>query len=78
MHHIAVRPKIISYTYMVKWIIYQVDISNREFKNNKEVMGSFSLHNLQLMYNLLKPQILYKKQFLEKFFKENEDPADVT
>lgn len=31
LHHIATRPKIHSYTNMVKWIIDDIDISGREF-----------------------------------------------
>ena len=32
LHRIAVQPKIIPYIDMVKWIIDDADISNREFK----------------------------------------------
>lgn len=32
LHRIAARPKILPYTDMVKWIIDNADISNREFK----------------------------------------------
>ena len=35
LHRIAARPKIITYTYMVKWIIDMVDVSDREFNNNR-------------------------------------------
>ena len=64
---------------MIKWIIDMVDVSDREFKNQRqEVMGSFSVDSLRLMYHLPKPQKLYNKQFLEKFSKENEDSTDVT
>ena len=50
MHCIATRPKIIPYTDMVKWIIDQVDILDREFRNIwQEVMGSFSPDNLRIM-----------------------------
>ena len=41
-------------------------------------MGSFSLDNLHLMYQLPEPQKLYNKEFLEHFNEENEDPLDVT
>lgn len=41
-------------------------------------MGSFTLDNLRLMYHLPEPQVIYNKQFIEKFAKENEDPADYT
>ena len=62
LHRIVARPKIIPYIDMVKWIIDQADILDREFKNSsQEVMGSFSPDNLQLMYHLLKPQMIYNK-----------------
>ena len=47
LHCIATRLKIIPYTDMVKWIIDQVDVSDKEFKNSKqEVMGYYSPDNL--------------------------------
>ena len=62
LHRIAARPKIIPYTNMVKWVIDEVDISDRTFKKKwQEVMGSFSPDNLRLMYQLLEPQNIYKK-----------------
>ena len=62
LHYIAARPKIILYTYMVKWIIDQVDVLDREFKNTThEVMVSFSRDNLRLIYNLPKPWMFYNK-----------------
>ena len=32
LHRIAARPKILPYTDMVKWVLDNVDIKNREFK----------------------------------------------
>ena len=62
LHRIATRPKIIPYTYMVKWVIDEVDISDREFKTrSQEVMGYFSPDNLRLMYHLPEPQVIYNK-----------------
>lgn len=79
LHRIARRPKIIPYTDMVKWVINEVDISNREFKKrSQEVMGSFTPYNLRLMYPLPEPQVIYNRQFVEKFAKENEDLVDCT
>jgi len=68
LHCIAMRPKLILYTDMVKWIVDQVDVSNIEFNNSrKDFMGSFSPNNLRLLYLILEPQAFYNKQFLEKF-----------
>jgi len=79
LHRTATRPKIIPYKDMVKWVIDEVDISNKTFKNKtKKIMWSFSLDNLQLMYQLPEPHNLYKKVFLEHFSNENEDLLDFT
>jgi len=78
LHRIAMRLKIIPYTDMV-WVINEADISDREFKTrSQEVMGSFTPSNLWLMYHLPEPQVIYNKQFIEKFAKENENPVDCT
>lgn len=64
---------------MVKWVIDNVNISDRTSTNSRhEVMGSFTPDNLHLMYHLPKPQKLYDKDFIEHFAKENEDPMDIT
>lgn len=48
LHKIAARPKIFLYTYMVKWVIDDVDVSDRIFKNQAhDVMGSFTLGDLR-------------------------------
>lgn len=79
LHRIAMRLKIIPYTNMVKWIIDDADISDREFKTRgQEVIGSFTPDNLRLMYHLPKPQVTYNKQFVEKLVKENEDLTNCT
>lgn len=76
---IASRPKILPYTYMVKCVTYNINVSDITFRNARhEVMGFFTLDSLRQMYHLPKPQNLSKKDFLEHFSKENEDPLDVT
>jgi len=43
LHKIAVRPKILPYTDMVKWILDSVDITNRQFKTQRQgLIGSFT------------------------------------
>lgn len=60
LHHIAARPKILPYTVMVKWIIDDADISNREFKtSSQEVIGSFTSNSLRLMYHLPELHAIY-------------------
>jgi len=62
LHRIAMQPKIIPYTDMVKWIIDDVDISYREFKTGgHEVIGSFAPYNLRLMYHLPQPWVTYNR-----------------
>ena len=57
IHCIAARPKILPYTNMVKWIIDDLDIFDKEFKTtSQEVMGSFTPNNLRRMYHLPEPQ----------------------
>jgi len=79
LHRVAARPNILPYIDMEKWIIDHDNISDKEFNTwYQEVMGSFTPSNLRHMYHLPKPQASYKKQFMEKFAKENEDLADCT
>lgn len=79
LHHIATQPKIIPYTDMVKWVIDEANISYREFKTrSQEVMGSFTMDNLQFMYLLPEPQVIYNRKFVEKFAKEKDNLMDYT
>jgi len=79
LHIIAAIPKILPYTDMVKWVIDNVNILDKTFRNARhEVMGSFIPNNLRKMYHLPEPQNLYDKFFLENFAKENEDPLEIT
>ena len=71
---IPARPKKLPYTNMVKWVVDNVNISDRTFRNARhEVMGSFTLDNLHQMYQLPEPQKLYDKDFLQHFTKKKED-----
>lgn len=79
LHRIAARPKILPYTNMVKWVLDNADITDRQFNSqSQELIGSFTPQDLRLMYHLLEPQASYSKQFVEKFAKENEDLAQCT
>lgn len=78
LHRITARIKILPYMDMVRWIISNVDISDRTFRNSTHtVMGSFKLDNLHQMSHLPEPQNIYDKASIEHFSKENEDPMDV-
>ena len=66
LHIIVVRHKIFPYTNMVRWIINNMDISDRTFINSRhEVIWSFKLEKLLRMYHLPEPQKLYDKAFIE-------------
>ena len=65
LHRIAARQKIIPYTNMVKWVIDEADISDRQFRTRSQrVMIYFTPDNLWLMYHLLEPQVIYNRQFV--------------
>ena len=78
-HRIFARLKIIPYINMVKWFLNEADIWDREFKmRSQEVIGSFTLDNLRLMYHLPEPHIIYNRHFVEMFSKENDNRVDYT
>ena len=77
LHRIATRLKIIPYIDIVKWVIDEADISDREFRTRSQgVIRSFTSNNLWLMYHLPELQVIYNRQFIENFAKENNDLAD--
>lgn len=76
LHRIGVRPKILPYMDMVKWILDNAQIKNRQFKiHGQGLIGSFVAQDLKLMYHLLEPQATYNKQFMEKFSKGKPIPG---
>jgi len=53
LHSIAARPKIVPYTDMVKWVLDNANILDRQFKSqDQEVIGSSTPQDLRLMYHL--------------------------
>jgi len=79
LRRIVARPKILPYMNMVKWILDNVDIKNRQFKTQgQRLIGSFTAQDLKLMYHLSEPLATYNKHFTEKFAKENQDLAKTT
>ena len=64
---------------MVKWVLDSTDISDRKFRTpDQELIGSFTMEDLRLMYQLPEPQVTYNKQFMENFFKEHTNLAECT
>ena len=79
LHRIAARPKILPYTDMVKWILDDAELNNRQFKiQGHGIVGSFAAQDLKLMYHLPEPQATYNAQFVKKFAAENPDLSDTT
>ena len=57
LHRIAARPKILPYMDMIKWILDNADMDNRQFKiQGQGLIGSFAAQDLNLMYHLPEPQ----------------------
>ena len=72
LHRIAARPKILPYTDMIKWILDNAEMNNRQFKiQGHGLIGSFVAQDLNLMYHLPEPQATYNAQFVKKFVVEN-------
>lgn len=79
LHTIAARPKILPCTDMIKWILDNADMNNRQFKvHGHGLIGSFVAQDLKLMYHLPEPQVTYNAQFVNKFAAENPDLSETT
>ena len=56
LHRIGAWAKILPYTNMIRWVVENVNIEDRQFKNSKiELMGSFKDEDLKEMYHLPHP-----------------------
>ncbi|MCY6488288.1 hypothetical protein, partial [Actinobacillus pleuropneumoniae] len=72
-------PKIIPYTDMIKWILDNVEMNNRQFKiQGHGLIGSFVAQDLKLMYHLPEPQAIYNAQLIKKFVAENPNLSETT
>jgi len=73
LHRIGARAEILPYIDMISWVVENLSIEDRQFKNSKmELMGSFLAKYLEKMYHIPYPQDIYDKSYLEKFEKKNE------
>jgi len=78
LHKVVARPKLLPYTDMVKWIVENVTIEDKEFVTSRQVViDSFKLKDIRRMYHLTEPHMVYDKAFVEKFSAENEEPFEV-
>lgn len=56
LHRIVARPKVLPYTDIVRWVVDQLDITDRMFITLKKiVIGSLKVEDLRKMYRL--PQL---------------------
>src|ERR1700733_9791101 len=79
LHRIVARAKILPYTDMIKWILDNAELNNRQFKvQGHGLIGSFAAQDLKLMYHLPEPQTTYNAQFVKKFVAENPNLAETT
>jgi len=47
LHRIGARNKILTYTNMIRWVVENLSIEDRQFRNSKmELMGSFKMKDL--------------------------------
>jgi hypothetical protein len=77
MHKIAVRPQLLPYCDMIRWVLDHVDIPTRMIINKQKVMiGTFREKHLRAMYKLSPtPNLTHNAKFLEGFKKECEQYA---
>ena len=79
LHRIAAKPKILPYTDMIKWILDNAEMNNRQFKvQGHGLIRSFAAQDLKIMYHLPEPQVTYNAQFVKKFVAENPNLAETT
>jgi len=77
LHRIVARPKILPYTYMVIWVVDNLDITDKTFINMKKtVILSFKVEYLRKMYHLPQSKKKYDMQFVQKFMQENLNPIE--
>lgn len=70
LHRIGARAKILPYMDMIRWVVENVNIEYRQFKNsNMELMVSFKVDDLKQLYHLPNRKDIYDKLFLANFVK---------
>ena len=62
LHRIGAREKILPYNDMIRWVVENLTIEDRQFRNSRmELMGSFKAEDLKQMYHIPNPQDIYDK-----------------
>jgi len=56
LHRIGAIEKILPYTDMIRWVVENLTIEDKQFRNLRmEIMGSFKAEYLKQMYHILDP-----------------------
>jgi len=56
LHRIGARAKMLPYNDMIRWVVENLSIEDRQFKNSRmELMGSFKAEDLKQMYHIPNP-----------------------
>ena len=75
LHRIGERAKILPNTYMIRLVIENLIIEDRQFNNSRmELIGLFREEDLKKMYHIPDPQDIYDSTFVANFTKKNLDP----
>lgn len=78
LHIIGAREKILPYTDMVRWVVENLTIKDRKFRNSRmEHMGSFKAEDLKKMYHIPDPRDIYENSYLANFAKKNKEPFKI-
>ena len=68
LHRIFARPKMLSYTDLLRWLLDNVDIRDRKFvTRSRTIIGSLRPLDLKNMYKLPEPQKRYDAQCVQEF-----------
>lgn len=75
LQKIGAREKFLPYTDMIRWVVENLTIEDRQFRNSRmELMGSFKEEDLKKMYHMPNPQDIHDKSYVANFAKKNKEP----
>jgi len=75
LHRIGEIAKILPYIDMIRWVVENLIIEDRQFKNSRmELVGLFRAEDLKEMYHILDLQEIYDNTFVANFVKNSPNP----
>jgi len=75
LHRIGARAEILPYTNMIRWVVENLTIEDRQFRNSRnKLIGSFRAEDMKKMYHIPNPHDIYDKTYMDIFAKKNLDP----